>query len=108
LDGRDEVAVGGQHDEVDGVKVLFTAEATAQIGLRINGGQRITATWTDEAEPFFPTLAGPVQMVGNDTFQRNLIPQTIQQVTWEVLGHGIILSRHEGQGIGSIREVETR
>jgi hypothetical protein len=40
-------------------------------------------------------------MVGDDTFQRNLVPKTIQQVAGEVLGHGVILSRsHEGTGDG--------
>ena len=33
VDGGNEVASGGEHDEVDGVEVLFAAEAPAEIGL---------------------------------------------------------------------------
>ena len=78
VDGCDEVAPGGQHHEVDSVEVLFAAEAAAQVGMGIDGGQGLTAARADEAEPPFAAFAGPVQMFGDDTFQRNLIAQTIQ------------------------------
>jgi hypothetical protein len=64
VDGLDEVAPGGQHHEVNGVEVLFAAEAAAQIGLEIDGSQRLTATRADEAEPSIAAFAGPVQTFG--------------------------------------------
>jgi hypothetical protein len=33
--------------------------------------------------------------VCDEAFQGNLVPQTIQQMPGEVLGHGVVLSRSE-------------
>ena len=109
VDGLDEVTLGGQHHEVDSVEVLFTAEAAAQIGLGIDGGQRLTATRADEAETSLPAFAVPVQMVGDDTLQGDLVPQAIEQFAGEVLGHEVVLSKsQERWHVGSVREVGTR
>ena len=89
LHGGDEVAPRGQHHEVDGVEVFFASETAAQVGAGIDGGQGLAAARADEAEASFTVFAGPVQMVGDDPLQRNLVPQTIQQVPREVLGHGV-------------------
>ena len=48
VDSLDEVTSGGQYHEVDGVEVLFAAEAAAQIGSGIDGGQGLAATRADE------------------------------------------------------------
>ena len=77
MDGFDEVTLGGQHHEVDGVEVLFAAEAAAQIGLGIDSGQGLTATRADEREAPFAAFAGPVEMFGDNPFQGNLVAQTI-------------------------------
>ena len=89
LHGGHEVAARGQHHEVDGVEVLFAAEAAAQVGAMIDGSQGLAAARADEAEASFTAFAGPVQMVGDDSLQRNLVPQAIQQVAWEVFWHGV-------------------
>ena len=65
MDGGNEVASGGEHDEVDGVEVLFAAEAPAEIGLGMDGGERLAATWTDETETTVPVFAGPVEVLGD-------------------------------------------
>ena len=59
-----EVPPGGQHHEVDGVEVLFAAEAAAQIGAWVDGRQGLAATGADEHEATVPAFAGPVQLLG--------------------------------------------
>ena len=61
VDGLDEVALSGQHHEVDGVEVLFAAEAAAQVGSGIDGGLGLAATRTDEQETPVAAFAGPVE-----------------------------------------------
>jgi hypothetical protein len=77
VDGVDEVALGGQHDEVDGVEVLLGAEAAAQVGTGVDGGERLAAARADEGEPSLPAFARPVQVVGDETFQGDVVPQAI-------------------------------
>ena len=83
MDRLDEVTSGDQHREVDGVEVLLTAEATAQICLGIDRGLRLAATRADEREPSFTLLAGPIQMLGDNTLQGNLISETEQELAGE-------------------------
>src|SRR5208283_1563272 len=97
VDRLDKVTSGDQHHEVDGVEVLLTAEATAQIRLGIDRGLRLTATRADEREPSFTSLAGPVQVLGDDTLQGNLVSKTKQQLAREVLGHVVVLFGHDYQ-----------
>src|SRR5208282_2963776 len=76
VDRLDKVTSGDEHHEVDGVEVLLTSEATAQIRLGVDRGLRLAATRADEREPSFTLLAAPVQMLDDDTLQGNLVAET--------------------------------
>ena len=77
MDDVDEVALGGQHDEVDGAVVLLAAEAAPRVGTGVDGGERLAAARADEGEPSLQAFAGAVQVVGDETFQGNVFPQAI-------------------------------
>jgi hypothetical protein len=87
LDGGDEVNFADQHHEVDGIEVLLTAEAAAEIGVGVDGGEELAATGTEEAETAFSRFVRPLEL-DQQVRDGNFVSQAVEQLSGEVFGHG--------------------
>jgi hypothetical protein len=68
-----EVAGSDGHDDVDGIEVFLTAEASGQIGLGVGGGLKLGAQGTEKAEVSLRDFAGDAQKIGDDPGDGDLI-----------------------------------
>ena len=74
LDGIEEAAWLDNHDDVDRVKVFLTPKAAGEIGLRIGGGVKARAAWTEEAKYTLAGFAEDVELSGDEFGDRDFVP----------------------------------
>ena len=86
-DGRDEVVAADLHQEVDGIEVLFTTEAAAEVGDGVDRRVELLAEGTEEAEVAITFLVGPLQHA-EDVRQGNLVAQAAEEVVGITVAHG--------------------
>jgi len=62
VDSGDKVVALDRHHHIDGIQAGLAVEATGEVGPRIDGGEDLAAARTEEAEPPFAALVGPVEL----------------------------------------------
>jgi hypothetical protein len=74
----DEGALIDDHHEADGVEVLLTTEAAAQIGFWIDGAVELRAERTEESEIALGQLRRPLEHVFNQRSDVDVVAERAQ------------------------------
>jgi hypothetical protein len=74
----DEGTLIDRHHEVDGVEVALATEASAQIGVWIDGAIKLRAERTEEAEVTLGKLRRPIEPVGDQWSDVDVVAQRAQ------------------------------
>ena len=86
-DGRGEVVAADVDQEVDGIEVSFTTEASTEVGDGVDGRVEFLAAGTEEAEVAVAFLVGPLQHA-EDVLQGNVVAQAAKEVIGIAFAHG--------------------